>query len=210
VTVGYVPHVTYAVGGATLKDQIVSAIPLDPLEAPLGHKLDGILGYDMLSRFVVELDYKHEQLRLRDRASYHHAAGTPVPITLEDSTPFVDATVELPGLPPVPGHFTLDTGCLCQVSLFAPFIDQHKLLAAVPDARSAGYSAGAGGETHQVSAPITALHIGTRTIDKPIADFGRDTTGATADPESAGLIGAIVWREFVLVLDYQRKQVWLD
>ena len=48
----------------------------------------------------------------------------------------IDATVELPGLPPVPGHFTLDTGCLCEVSLFAPFIDQHKLLAAVPDAKS--------------------------------------------------------------------------
>jgi hypothetical protein len=210
VTVGYVPHVTYTVGGATLNDQIVSAIPLDALEGPLGRKLDGILGYDFLSRFVVEIDYKHKQLRLVDRASYHHGAGTPVPITLEDSTPFVDATVELPGMPPVPGHFTLDTGCLCQVSLFAPFIDQHKLLAAVPDAKSAGFSAGAGGETHQVSAPITALHIGARTIDKPVADFGRDTTGATADPESAGLIGAIVWRDFVLVLDYKRKQVWLD
>jgi hypothetical protein len=210
VTVGYVPHVTYAVGGATLKDQIVSAIPLDSLEGPLGKKLDGILGYDFLSRFVVELDYKQKQLRLRERDGYHHAPGVPVPITLEDSTPMVDATVELPGIQPLPGHFTLDTGCLCQVSLFGPFIDQHALLAAVPDARNAGFSAGAGGETHQLSAPITALRIGDRTIDKPIADFGRDTTGATADPESAGLIGAIVWREFVLVLDYKRKQVWLD
>jgi hypothetical protein len=210
VTVGYVPHVTYAVGGATVKDQIVSAIPLDGLEGPLGRKLDGILGYDLLSRFVVELDYKHKQLRLLDRETYHHAAGVPVPITLEDSTPFVDATVELPGIPPLPGHFTLDTGCLCEVSLFAPFIDQHELLAAVPDARDAGFSAGAGGETHQLSAPISALRIGARTIEKPIADFGRDTTGATADPESAGLIGAIVWREFVLVLDYKRKQAWLD
>lgn len=210
VTVSYVPHVTYAVGNATLNDQIVSAIPLDSLEQPLGRKLDGILGYDFLSRFVVELDYKHKQLRLLDRETYHHAAGAPVPITLEDSTPFVDATVELPGIQPLPGHFTLDTGCLCQVSLFAPFIDQHKLLAAVPDARAAGFSAGAGGETHQLSAPITSLHVGDRTIDKPVADFGRDTTGATADPESAGLIGAIVWREFVLVLDYKRKQVWLD
>ena len=210
VTVGYVPHVTYAVGGATLHDQIVSAIPLDGLEGPLGRKLDGILGYDFLSRFVVELDYRQKQLRLRDREGYHHAPGTPVPITLEDSTPFVDATVELPGLRPLPGHFTLDTGCLCQVSLFAPFIDAHHLLAAVPDAKADGYSAGAGGETHQVSARITSLHIGDRTIEKPIADFGRDTSGATADPESAGLIGAIVWRQFVLVLDYKRKQVWLD
>jgi hypothetical protein len=210
VTVGYVPHVTYAIGEASVRDQIVSAIPLDPLEAPLGRKLDGILGYDFLSRFVVEIDYAHREVRFRDRASYHHAPGTPVPITLEDSTPSLDATVEVPGVAPVPGRFTLDTGCLCEVTMFAPFVEEHHLLEHVPDAKVTGYSAGAGGETHQVTAPITALRIGDRTIDKPTADFGRDTTGATADPESAGLIGAIVWRRFVLTLDYRRKQAWLD
>jgi hypothetical protein len=210
VTVGYVPHVTYAVGGAVLHDQIVSAIPLDALEGPLGRKLDGILGYDFLSRFVVELDYAHEQLRLHDRATYRHGPGVPVTITIEDSTPFVDAAVALPGIAAVPGHFTLDTGCLCEVELSSPFTDEHHLLAAVPDARNAGFSAGAGGETHQVSATITSLRIGAQTIDRPVADFSRDTTGATADPESAGLIGALVWKRFVLVLDYKRKQVWLD
>jgi hypothetical protein len=210
VTVGYVPHVTYAIGDAEVRDQIVSAIPLDALEGPLGRKLDGIIGYDFLSRFVVELDYPHEQLRLRDRATYRHGAGTPVPITLEDSTPFVDATVEVPGVAPLPGHFTLDTGCLCEVTLFAPFIDEHHLLDHVPEARATAFSAGAGGETHQLTAPIAALRIGDKTIEHPTADFGRDTTGATADPESAGLIGAIVWKRFVLTLDYKRKQAWLD
>jgi hypothetical protein len=210
VTVGYVPHVTYAIGDAVVRDQTVSAIPLDPLEAPLGRKLDGIIGYDFLSRFVVEIDYAHKELRLRDRATYHHAPGTPVPLTLEDSTPFVDASVEVPGVPALAGHFTLDTGCLCEVTLFAPFIDANHLLEHVPDAKVTGFSAGAGGETHQVSAPITSLRIGDKTIDKPTADFGRDTTGATADPESAGLIGAMVWRRFVLTLDYKRKQAWLD
>lgn len=210
VTVGYVPHVTYAVGGAIIRDQIVSAIDLDGLEKPLGRKLDGILGYDFLSRFVVELDYPHKQLRLRDRATYRHGTGTPLPITLEDSTPFVDAQLELPSRKPLPGHFTLDTGCLCEVEISSPFTDEHELLLAVPDARNTGFSAGAGGETHQVSATITALTVGGRRIDRPVADFSRDKTGATADPESAGLIGAVVWRRFVLVLDYKHKQVWLD
>ena len=210
VTVGYVPHVTYAVGGAVIRDQIVSAINLDDLEKPIGRKLDGILGYDFLSRFVVELDYGRKQLRLRDQATYHHGAGTPLPITIEDSTPFVDAKLELPKLSPLTGHFTLDTGCLCEVEVSSPFTDAHELLLAVPDARNTGFSAGAGGETHQVSATIDAVTIGGHRIDKPVADFSRDKTGATADPESAGLIGAIVWRRFVLVLDYKHKQVWLD
>jgi hypothetical protein len=210
VTVGYVPHVSYAIGDAEVRDQIVSAIPLDALEGPIGRRIDGIIGYDFLSRFVVEIDYAHKQLRLKDQATYKHAPGSPVPLTIEDSTPFVDASVEVPGAKPVPGHFTLDTGCLCEVSLFSPFITAHDLLARVPDAKNTGFSAGAGGETHQLSAQITSLRIGSHTIDRPTADFGQDATGATADPESAGLIGAIVWRRFVLVLDYKRKQAWLD
>lgn len=208
VGVSYVPHVTTAVGGATVRDQIVGVIDLDALERPLGRPLDGILGYDFVSRFVVELDYAGKRLRLRDRAYQH--AGTPIAISLADSTPALAAAVELPGRPPVPGSFVLDTGCTCEVELSTPFTDQHDLLSAVPDARSAGFSAGAGGETHQLSARIAALHLGSVTIEHPIADFARDQVGASTDPESAGLIGGLVWRRFVLVLDYHRRAIWLD
>ena len=33
---------------------------------------------------------------------------------------------------------------------------------------------------------------------------------ATANPESAGVIGSIVWKRFVLVLEYKAKQIFLD
>jgi hypothetical protein len=49
------PAHTEVAGGARVADQLVSTVPLDALEAPLGRPLDGILGYDFLSRFIVEL-----------------------------------------------------------------------------------------------------------------------------------------------------------
>ncbi len=209
VAVSYVPHVTTAVGGARVTDQIIAAIDLDDLEKPLGRPLDGILGYDFLSRFVIEIDYAAHRLRVRNRAGYQHA-GTPLPISLEDSTPEIEATIEVPHRPPATGHFVLDTGCGCEIQLSTPFTDQHDLLSAVPEATQAGFSAGAGGETHQVSARITSLQIGTTRIDHPQADFARDAVGASADPETSGLIGALVWKRFVLVLDYKHRAVWLD
>ena len=42
------------------------------------------------------------------------------------------------------------------------------------------------------------------------ADLSRDKDGATADPESAGLIGSLVFNRYLLVLDYNAKQVFLD
>ncbi len=211
VTLSFVPGVTTQVGDAKVADQIVVAIPLDPLEKPLGRPLDGILGYDFVSRFVVELDYANQTMRLFDRASYQHTgAGKAIAVTLEDGTPFVDAAIEVPGKGTIAGHFVLDTGCLCDVQLTTPFVDEHELLDAFPHAKQAGFSAGAGGATQEMTATIPALHVGGEIIQSPRADFARDTHGANADPESAGLIGSLTWKRFVLVLDYRNQQVFLD
>jgi predicted aspartyl protease len=211
VVLAFVPHVTTKVGGATVRDQIVGAIDLDAIEAQLKRPLDGILGYDFLSRFVIEIDYPSTTMRLFDRATYRHpGAGKPIPITLEDSTPALDAMIDVPGQGKLPGHYVLDTGCLCALTVFKPFVDQHKLLAAFPQAKQTGFSAGAGGATQEVSANIPALEIGEVRVTNPRADFARDTTGALANPESAGVIGSVVWGRFVLVLDYKGKQVFLD
>jgi predicted aspartyl protease len=211
VVVSFVPHVTTKVGGATVSDQIIGAVLLDQLEGPLGRPLDGILGYDFISRFVVEIDYIHQTLKLYNRATYKHAGPSkPIAITLEDSTPYFDAAIEVPTQGDVAGHFVLDTGCLCQVQLFTPFVDDHKLLTALPQAKQAGFSAGAGGATKELSTKIPALKLGDEVIKEAQADLSRDKEGATADPESAGLIGSLVFNRYVLVLDYKAKQIFLD
>ncbi|HEY5951232.1 MAG TPA: retropepsin-like aspartic protease [Kofleriaceae bacterium] len=211
VVVSFVPHVTTKVGDASVSDQIVGAVLLDALEGPLKRPVDGILGYDFISRFVVEIDYVKQTMKLYDRATYHHSgAGKPVALTLEDSTPYFDAAIEVPSQGDISGHFVLDTGCLCEVQLFTPFVDEHKLLTALPSAKQAGFTAGAGGTTKQLSATIPMLKVGGWGVPKATASLSRDTSGATADPESAGLIGSLVFKQFVLVLDYKSKQAFLD
>ncbi|HEY5925648.1 MAG TPA: retropepsin-like aspartic protease [Kofleriaceae bacterium] len=211
VLVSFVPGVTTKLGGATVSNQIIAAVLLDALEGPLKRPIDGILGYDFISRFVIEIDYVKKEMRLFDRAKYHHtAAGKPIPITLEDSTPYLDAAIEVPNQGDLRGHFALDTGCLCEVQLFTPFVDQHKLLTAFPNAKQSGFSAGAGGTTSSMTSKIPALKIGGWMLKDAVAVFSRDKHGATADPESSGLIGSLVFKQFVLVLDYNAKKAYLD
>jgi hypothetical protein len=211
VELSYVKGVTTQVGDAQVTDQIVAAIMLDQLEEPLSRPLDGILGYDFMSRFVLEIDYQHSKMRMFDRATYvHHGNGVRQHMSLEDSTPFINAWIHLPDERKVYGHFVLDTGCLCDVQLFAPFVDKHHLLELFPEARKVGFAAGAGGETQQLTTTIPALQIGSVMIEKPRADLSRDDHGAGADPESAGLIGSVTLGRYVLVLDYKNEQFWLD
>lgn len=209
VALSYVNGVTTKLGGATVSNQIVGAILLDDLEKMIMRPFDGILGYDFISRFVIEIDYAKQQMRLFDRATYR-PTGNPIAVTLEDSTPFVDASVEIPRRGLLPGHFVLDTGCVCDVQLFTHFVDTNKLLEALPNAKQMGMSAGAGGATSEVSTTIPSLRIGEHTVKEVRADLNRDKTGATADPESTGLIGGLTLKRFVLVLDYKNQQIFLN
>jgi hypothetical protein len=213
VDVSFVKGVSFAVGGVTITDQVVTAIPLDGLEGPLGHPIDGVLGYDFISRFVVEIDYARARLTLRDPAAFTGPGpGEAVPITLQGGVPNVTAGIDVPGRPALTGVFVVDTGCTCAVDFNAPFTRANRLIEAMPKILTPprGATRGAGGVTDTVQGRIGGLMLGRLRLPAPIASFARDTTGATADPESAGLIGGVVWRRFVVTLDYGRKMMWLD
>jgi aspartyl protease/PDZ domain-containing protein len=213
VPVSYLMGVSFSLPGVTLADQIVTAIPLDALEPLFGRRIDGVLGYDFLSRFVVELDYLGRTITVRDPARFRYRGkGTAVPITLEGSIPNVRATVAQAGRPPLPARFVIDTGCTCEVSFNSPFTAANRLLEAVPKVihPPAGMARGAGGELREVYGRIEALILASAVVKRPVAQFSQDTAGAMADPESAGLLGGKLWRRFLVTFDYQHKTMWLE
>lgn len=53
-----------AVGGQIVRDLQVGVTELGQLESCVGD-LDGVLGFDFLSRFVLTIDYRRRQLELR-------------------------------------------------------------------------------------------------------------------------------------------------
>lgn len=206
----YVQDVGLTMPGVALQHQTIAAVPLDAMEPLFGHPIDGILGYDFLSRFVVELDYANKKLVLHDPATYR-APNAGVPITLEDSTPHADATITAGALAPLHGHFTVDTGYAGEVSLNSPFVAAHELLKAVGKALEppAGSAMGVGGETRSLVGRLASVQIGGLTVPRPITDFGQDQVGADADVESQGLLGSSLLRRFVVTFDYRHEKMYL-
>ena len=203
----YVRGVSFALPGVQLRDQIVTAVPLDALEGPLGHRIDGILGYDFLSRFVVEIDYPKSKLTLYDRAAGHHPSGQPIPILLHGAIPSVRAMVDVGGRPVV-AKLIVDTGCNCELQFSAPFTRLHRLIEASPKLLPQKFR-GAGAETNQVVGRVAGLALGGLHLRSLIAAFSRDTAGVMADPDRAGLLGGDLLRRFVATFDYDRRTMWL-
>lgn len=67
---GVVSGASIRMPGLALVDERLSTLPIDAIEVQTGRPMDVIVGHDLLSRAVVEIDYAARMLRIRDPAKF--------------------------------------------------------------------------------------------------------------------------------------------
>lgn len=204
--------VSLTIGGATAVDLSVVAISLDDLTTIEGRKLDGIAGYDFLSRFLVEIDYPRQRINLFDRKSFvYKGKGEHVPFTLVQNVPRVRATVTTTAGSEFAGEFTVDTGSRSALSLNTPFVDRNPaLLALANESRLAPFGFGIGGETKTRVGRVAGFRIGRFTLANVVTGFSRDAKGADSTADLAGNIGGEILRRFRVTIDYDHLDMILE
>lgn len=211
VSVSFVQNVSFHLPGIELADQTLATAALhDILEARAGRKIDGILGYDFISRFVVKIDYRNSKLYLYDRKKWEYqGSGSEVPIRLVDNNPVCDVTITLPDGRSIIGNFYVDTGSGATISFTRPFTEENGLLSALPKiVESVG--GGIGGISRNYLGRIAAVRIGGLAFKAPTCSFSRDNLGAGADASYAGKIGGRILERCTVILDYERKRILLE
>lgn len=207
--VAFVTGASFRLPGVEITGQTIAAIALAPLLPFEGRPAQGILGYDFISRFVVDIEYAAGQLHLHDPAAYtYRGPGERLPVTVEGNVPFVQGLLLAPGRDPVAAKLLIDTGARSALNLSKPFVEAHQLES--PRTITAPLGIGVGGETKQRIGRMAGLRLGGVTLRDVVVGFSQDVKGAGADPDVAGLIGGDVWRRFRLVLDYAHQCVYLE
>ncbi len=208
--VAFVKGVSFQLPGVELFGQTVAAMPLGSLAPYLGRATDGVLGYDFISRFVVEIDYAQKLVRLYDPQSYRYSgSGEVVPFTIERNHVHIRAHVVKPGRDPVEGTFTIDTGSSGALDLTRPFIEKTGLFD--PNQKTiTAYVMGAGGEGRILVGRVSELRIGNFVMEEPVTGFSQAEAGAFASPDIAGLIGAQILKGFTVFFDYTHHQMILE
>ena len=194
--------------GASLRMNL-TAIDLSGLEAGIGRHIDGILGYDVFARYVVEIDYIAHIVKLQDPKRYKYAGrGLTIPITIEDNRPFIRGSVAQPGTRSPEGRFEFDTGQVSAVILGETFTTQNRLLSA----RTIQLTTGSilAGRSSVRTGRIRELHIGGIVIRNPVTNFVLGDRGEADTTSYAGQIGGEILRRFRVVIDYPRKRVMLE
>ncbi|HEX6810621.1 MAG TPA: aspartyl protease family protein [Planctomycetota bacterium] len=199
-----IPDVVLTLGQTHTKAPVV-VVPLDV--APfLGRDLEVVLGRDVFTSFVVEMDAGTSTVALHDRETFHYAGpGVTLPLQRgELDAWYVEARIE--GLEPA--WFELDTGDLGTLTVHEPFVARHSLLAGRP--RGTALRGGVGGVIETVSTRIAEFTLGNLVFrDVPI-ETDRSDVGIFERTRAAGNLGTLLLTRCKIFVDGARSQIHLE
>jgi len=207
---GLIGPVSLSLAGVTVFKQPLATIDLDAFAPLFGYKIDGIIGYDFINNFVVEIDFAAGLMSLYETGSYKYAgAGESIPIELVEKTPFVHVRIGLNEREPIVGKFEVDSGATGILSLNTPFVNKHKMLGTLTT-HAQSKLGGAGGSAEAVKAHVSTVELGSLVVKNPLVVFAQGTEGSESSAEYDGELGAGFLSQFKTILDYSRSQMILE
>ena len=202
---------TFTLPGVTLRDQHVALIDQTGLERALGIPLGGLLGFDFISRFVVEIDYDKKLLTLHDPAKWTYTGGGfIVPVVFDNGIPFTNATIAVPTKPAIPAYFVLDFGAQETMTLTSPFVKANDLARLAQTNATVNRPAGLEKEffaQNNVRGRVEKLTIGKMTVTNIPINMSVNTVGAYASESFSGTVGESIFRRYHVFLDYARQRI---
>jgi predicted aspartyl protease len=192
-----------AVPGVELHGQTVVTLDLSAVSVAIGRPVDGVLGYDFLSRFAVRLDYGASLLGLWPSGALSpDPDAVRVPLRIETNVPRVEGVLDGEHR----GSFLLDTGNSTALLLHSPFVREHELRG---DGRNRFHVSGVGGRDFMESAVVDSLRIGDRLFRDVPALLARAESGAVALHGAIGNLGGALFGDEVVAFDYGEGSLWI-
>lgn len=193
--------------GVEIAGQKLAVLALNRYVAPFFWRdAAGVLGYDFISRFVIEIDYDTGMMTLYDPKTFTYAGtGTGVPITLSGSIPVVKARID----GQYEGLFRLDVGSGSTVDLHSPYVKKHGLREKLGKT-VAVMGGGFGGTFTSHLGRMKSMEIGPYSWKDPLVILSGAQTGGLASEDFAGNIGNEIFERFKCTFDYEHRVLYLE
>ena len=169
-----------------------------------GLHVDGLIGHEVLARFITTFDYANRRIIFTPRGSGDPELANPIDFAFDDDTPAIRASVD-----GIKGWFTVDTGARGSLSLVTPFVNAHPEIAPNANAPTGTLGIGVGGGATARFGRIRDLRLGAFTIPNVVTSFSTTNAGAFASTDISGNIGGAVWKRFAVTFDYPDQRIGL-
>jgi len=177
------------------------------LDRHIGHPVHGIIGYDIFSRFVVDINYSRQVITLHDPDTYKPSNWRKtLPIEVIDTKPYVKMPVWIDDTTKVNGKFMLDTGASHAIVVHQ---DANERIYLPPKNISAVLGKGLTGNIHGHLTRVEKLKLGKYELEEVIASFPDEASYSDSlmHEERYGTLGGEVLSRFNITIDYINSQI---
>lgn len=206
-------NVSLELPGVTGRGHALLVLGEDYLELRnyLGTDVHGILGYELFSRFIIEIDYEKKVLTLYQPKRFHKRRSyQSIPIRIEDTKPYIATAVILADGTQLTAKLLVDSGASHGLML-EPSSDSR---IEVPDSTvSSIIGRGLGGEIMGKVGRIKSLRLGKYEVDGVIANFPDPNSyfdslklGST---KRNGAIGGEVLSRFTTIFNFPKEEMYI-
>lgn len=181
------------------------------LEISIGREIDGIIGYDLLKNYIVELNYDDNEMKLYDTKSYRYqGSGASFPIKLTSFIPHIPASTVFANGEQIEGEFFVDTGAKTTVDFNTPFVEENALAGKIGDSYIY-LVAGLGKkeyEHHKGAVNSFSFH-GFEFRNLPVG-LSHAKHGIQNHKKVSGILGGALLMRFNMIYDYHGKRMYWE
>lgn len=201
-----VNDVDIAIGDVTLNQQTLIVMPWKELPFAVGTAplYDGVIGYDLLKRYPVELDISNHQMRIHNNNAI--SAGdqsVTLPLSFTGRKPYLLATTKLDTGAELETKLQVDIGSTGTLSLLPGSLPEIQ----IPESSVERFAWGLSGKVTSQVSRIPALTLGDIELPEVITAFS--VSGAASSGKRHGLLGLGILERFDMIINYPAKQIVL-
>ena len=176
------------------------------LSSEYGDRVDGIIGDDFYTRYIVRIDYDSNEMYVYSKGKFSYPKGG---FTLKPTFSILPAEwAGIQDIREVKARFYFDTGAGLCVLLNSDFIEDSSILN--PEKKLFPIQAqGIGGKVIMHVTTIKELKLGPYRFRNLPTHIFEDVYHITSYPLLAGLIGNDVLRRFNIILNYDKRIFYL-
>jgi hypothetical protein len=205
-TVSFAYNNTLQLPGLTVDSLNFHINDYDILTSVYGERIDGIIGYSFLNRYIVKIDYDSLKIHVYSKGSMKYPRGgyllKPLLVNL------LIQTAKISDQDDRVARFYFDTGAGLCLLLSSDFVQDSTLFS--PRRKKVFTQVeGLGGKKQMMLTTVKDFRLGPYRFRRVPAYVFDDEFNVTSYPYLGGLIGNDLLRRFNVILNYERRDVYI-
>ena len=177
------------------------------LTSVYGENIDGIIGYNFLTRYIVKINYDSSKIFVHSKGTLKYPKGGYLTRPFIVNLPVEEGRVR--DNTDISARFYFDTGAGLCLLLSTDFVTDSALFSSKKKKPVPTLAQGLGGKTNMMQTTVKEFRIGPYRFRNVPAFIFDDEYNITSYPSLGGLIGNDLLRRFNIILNYGRREIYL-